>query len=164
MTDKTREKIAEIILAVRQYLLNTEFAPEPLGEPVDPKKLTEYFPDAILAIPEIKEGQELREKAKSGNGLALNQYAKGIQAWREGKGFDTSWGNMQEKLMLVVTEVAEASEARRKDDWENFKEEIADTFIRLMDITASLDIDIESCITAKMELNENRPHMHGKNA
>ncbi|KKM05655.1 hypothetical protein LCGC14_1751840 [marine sediment metagenome] len=63
MTDKTREKIAEIILAVRQYLLNTEFAPEPLGEPVDPKKLTEYFPDAILAIPEIKEGQELLEKA-----------------------------------------------------------------------------------------------------
>ena len=62
MTDKTREKIAEIILAVRQYLLNTEFAPEPLGEPVDPKKLTEYFPDAILAIPEIKEGQELLEK------------------------------------------------------------------------------------------------------
>ena len=71
MTDKTREKIAEIILAVRQYLLNTEFAPEPLGEPVDPKKLTEYFPDAILDLPEIKEGLELREKAKSGKLVEL---------------------------------------------------------------------------------------------
>ena len=73
MADKTmREKIAEIILAVRQYLLNTEFAPEPLGEPVDPKKLTEYFPDAILAILEIKEGQELREKAESGKLVELD--------------------------------------------------------------------------------------------
>ena len=73
MTDKTREKIAEIILAVRQYLLNTEFAPEPLGEPVDPKKLTEYFPDAILAIPQIKEGQKLLEKAKSGKLVELDE-------------------------------------------------------------------------------------------
>ena len=96
--------------------------------------------------------------------LSINKAAEQVKDYRERKGFTTSWENMQEKLMLVVTEVAEASEARRKDDWENFKEEIADTFIRLMDITGSLDIDIESCIIAKMELNENRPHMHDKNA
>lgn len=96
--------------------------------------------------------------------LRLNEYAKDIQAWREGKGFQTSWENMQEKLMLVVTEVAEASEARRTDDWPNFKEEIADTFIRLMDITATLDIDIEAGIHRKMGFNKNRPFMHDKNA
>ncbi len=96
--------------------------------------------------------------------LSINEAATLVKDYRERKGFDTSWENMQEKLMLVVTEVAEASEARRKDDWDNFCEELADTFIRLMDITASLEIDIEHHIKAKMKANENRPHMHGKNA
>ncbi len=96
--------------------------------------------------------------------LAINEAAKQVKDYRERKGFETSYENMQEKLMLVVTEIAEASEARRKDDWDSFCEELADTFIRLMDITASLAIDIEYHIKAKMEKNENREYMHGKNA
>ncbi|KKN37005.1 hypothetical protein LCGC14_0767650 [marine sediment metagenome] len=71
---------------------------------------------------------------------------------------------MLEKLMLVVTEVSEAAEAHRKADFENFTEEIADTFIRLMDITASLGINIEKAILDKMAINEGRPHLHGKNS
>lgn len=66
------------------------------------------------------------------------------------------------KLMLVVTEVSEAAEAVRHDDVGNFKEELADAFIRLMDITSSCGYDIESEIRSKMAVNEQRPYKHAK--
>ena len=69
---------------------------------------------------------------------------------------------MPEKLMLVVTELSEAMEAYRHEDIKNFKEEIADTFIRLCDICGSVNIDIEREIRTKMEVNKKRPYLHGK--
>jgi NTP pyrophosphatase (non-canonical NTP hydrolase) len=92
----------------------------------------------------------------------LNQLCKDVAEWREAKGFKTGWDNMPEKLMLVVTELAEAMEALRHDDRANFKEEIADTIIRLSDICGSVGIDIEAEIKNKMEVNKQRPHKHGK--
>lgn len=94
--------------------------------------------------------------------MSLNSISKEVAAWREEKGFKTDWSNMPEKLMLVVTELSEAMEAYRHDDTKNFKEEIADTFIRLCDICGSLDIDIEDAIKEKMEINKGRPFKHGK--
>ena len=85
-----------------------------------------------------------------------------IIRWREKKGFITDWDNMPEKLMLVVTELAEAMEAYRDNDKKNFNEEIADTFIRLLDISGSLGIDIEGEILKKMEANKERPYKHGR--
>jgi len=64
--------------------------------------------------------------------------------------------------MLVVTEVAEAAEAVRHNDKENFEEEIADTFIRLLDICGTMRIDIERRIDEKMKVNEGRELRHGK--
>jgi NTP pyrophosphatase (non-canonical NTP hydrolase) len=93
--------------------------------------------------------------------LAINDYAKYISRWREGKGFVTSWENMMTKLMLVVTEVSEAAEDYRHNNREHFAEEMADCFIRLMDITDALGIDIEAEITAKMERNRKREYKHG---
>ncbi len=100
----------------------------------------------------------------------INKLAKEIQVWRQGHGFHTPSGidteqnrdMMLGKLMLVVTEVAEAAEAVRHADRVNFEEELADTFIRLMDITAACDIDIEKVIAGKMEVNKKRPIKHGK--
>ena len=94
--------------------------------------------------------------------MKLNQLSKEVALWREGKGFETTWKNMPEKLMLVVTELSEAMEAYRREDLENFKEEIADTFIRLCDICGSVNIDIEREIRTKMEVNKKRPYLHGK--
>lgn len=102
--------------------------------------------------------------------LKLNSYALGVAKWREGNGFFTpnhltseqSRDSMLGKLMLVVTEVSEAAEAVRHSDLNNFVEELADTFIRLMDITASCNIDIETAIKDKMEKNLKRPFRHGK--
>ena len=64
--------------------------------------------------------------------------------------------------MLVVTEVAEAAEDVRHEQWDHFGEELADVCIRVLDICASLGIDLEYEIVAKMLKNEQRPFLHGK--
>ena len=78
------------------------------------------------------------------------------------KGFWDQERNIGEALMLIVTELAEAMEAHRHQDQENFKEEIADTFIRLFDLCGGLQIDIQKEIEKKSEKNKNRPYKHGK--
>jgi len=66
------------------------------------------------------------------------------------------------KLMLIVTEIGEACEADRHGLKDLFKEEIADTFIRLGDLCGYLNIDIDHEIKRKMDINEKRPKLHGK--
>lgn len=103
-------------------------------------------------------------------GLSLNTIAEIVRLWGEYQEFDTPKGVetreqkilMNEKLMLVVTEVAEACEALRVDDRENFEEEIADVFIRLLNICGTCGIDIDKHVAKKMEKNRKRPKKHGK--
>ena len=78
------------------------------------------------------------------------------------KGFWDDERNIGEMLMLIVTELSEAMESYRKSDKENFNEEIADTLIRLFDLSGGLDIDIEKEIMKKMRKNKKRPYKHGK--
>lgn len=101
--------------------------------------------------------------------MSLNQLAQEISEWREGKGFYTpttiqgeGGEKMLGKLMLVVGEVAEASEAVRENDSHGFAEELADTMIRLLDICGTTGIDIEEEIRKKMIINRDRPYRHGK--
>ena len=102
--------------------------------------------------------------------MTLKEWSLRIATWRERKGFYTpnridteaSGDLMLGKLMLVVTELAEAAEAVRHRDRENFEEEIADTFIRLLDICGTMGIDPEEGIERKMNTNESRPYRHGK--
>lgn len=89
---------------------------------------------------------------------------------RVAKGFNTpsdlntpeQRDSMLGKLMLVVTEVAEAAEAVRHKNFENFSEELADVCIRIFDIAGSCHIDLEHAVTMKMKVNEARPRLHGK--
>ena len=78
------------------------------------------------------------------------------------KGFWDKERNVGEALMLIVTELAEAMEAHRQQDKENFDEELADVFIRLFDLCGGMGIDIEAEIMKKCEKNKNRPYKHGK--
>jgi NTP pyrophosphatase (non-canonical NTP hydrolase) len=102
--------------------------------------------------------------------ITMNEWANRISIWRENKGFYTPSGigdpekaaQMLTKLMLVVTELSEAGEAARKSDMENFTEELADTIIRLLDITGTCGIDIDKAVADKMLINEGRPYRHGK--
>ena len=97
----------------------------------------------------------------------LNHVARNIAAWRESKGFSSprSFEETDQvivKLALVMTEVAEAIEAARTGDFENFQEELADAIIRILDVGGTMRLDLETAIEKKMRTNEGRPHMHGK--
>ena len=65
-------------------------------------------------------------------------------------------------LILTIGEISEAVEGLRKGDADNFKEELADVYIRLSDLVGGLEIDIETEIKKKMDKNKTREKMHGK--
>ncbi len=120
--------------------------------------------------------------------MNINDTAKAIHSINVEKGFWESPRNKGELLMLVVSELAEALEADRKNRYslnnpkdiealandedfndafskhvkDTFEDEIADAVIRLFDMAAGLGIDLESHIEAKLRYNANRPKMHGK--
>ncbi len=95
-------------------------------------------------------------------GQSLNKLAEICHSIAVEKGFWDGNRNIGEALMLIVTELAEAMEAHRKQDQENFREELADAFIRLLDLCGGLGIDIEGEIAIKSTKNKNRPYKHGK--
>lgn len=80
------------------------------------------------------------------------------------------------KLMLIVSELAEALEDARAGNWgiklyddetgdfhpTGFDNEIADAFIRLGDLVGWQQIDIEYAIQEKQAYNTTRPYKHGK--
>ena len=95
-------------------------------------------------------------------GKTLAQYCDICHSVAKEKGFWEKERNVGEALMLVVTELAEAMEGYRQEDHDNFREEIADSFIRLFDFCGGMGIDIESEIARKVIINTGRPHKHGK--
>ena len=92
----------------------------------------------------------------------LRELTKLCHETAKAKGFWDEKRNIGEALMLIVTELAEAMEAHRIQDNENFKEELADTFIRLFDLCGGLNIDIQQEIDKKAKRNKERPYKHGK--
>ena len=112
--------------------------------------------------------------------VSLNDLADRAYAIAEANGFHadavTFLGDPLKvlgRLMLIDTEVAEAAEAVRHGDWENFEEELADVCIRAFDLYTQLRKTIpddgraqgagslEQAIINKMERNRKRGHMHG---
>jgi len=92
---------------------------------------------------------------------SISEMCEMCHAIAKSKGFWDEKRNIGEALMLVVTELAEAMEAHRKQDDANFREELADTFIRLFDLCGGLGIDVEGEILKKCEKNKLRPYKHG---
>jgi len=74
------------------------------------------------------------------------------------------------KLMLVVTELAEACEADRHGNPPDqhlpnrgsVGVELADAVIRIMDLAKRLSIPLGRIIVEKCQYNESRPYKHGK--
>lgn len=120
----------------------------------------------------------------------LNESAKTIHNNNREKGFWDKERNVGELLMLVTSELGEAMDAHQKGRfvrWEeydegyshqenleqkkrgfelhikdSFEDEIADAIIRLLDLSAGLNIDIEKHINAKVNYNKSRERLHGK--
>lgn len=72
------------------------------------------------------------------------------------------------KLALVHSEVTEVLEAIRKNKGsEEVVEEMADVVIRLLDLYAAMmnggmiDHSLDESLNKKMEINSNRPKLHG---
>jgi len=64
-------------------------------------------------------------------------------------------------LCLIHSEVSEALEAYRKKDDDNFREELADIAIRLLDACEAWDINLMEEILKKHRKNTNRSYRHG---
>ena len=64
-------------------------------------------------------------------------------------------------LALIHSEVSEALEAFRKRDVENFKEELADIVIRVLDLAGAFGGDFDQVLEKKLETNRNRGYRHG---
>lgn len=94
--------------------------------------------------------------------LSLNEWSAYCHSIAKEKGFWEKERNTGEALMLIVTEIAEAMEGYRKQDHDNFREELADAYIRLFDLCGGMGIDIEKEIASKCEKNKARPYKHGK--
>jgi NTP pyrophosphatase (non-canonical NTP hydrolase) len=127
----------------------------------------------------------LNNQNKLCNGI--NDSAKTILNNNIEKGFNNPNYNIGELLMLITSELGEAVESHRKgkfSDWESFykdvneigeiesfkihikdtfEDEIADAVLRLLDLSARLNIDLEKHINSKVEFNKTRPYLHGKN-
>lgn len=64
-------------------------------------------------------------------------------------------------LALIHSEVSEALESFRKDDSENFMEEMADVLIRVLDCVGGFESDFDAVVRAKLEKNRHRGLRHG---
>lgn len=109
--------------------------------------------------------------------IPIDVYIKGCHENSFNHGFwdGTANQNIPSKLMLIVSEAAEALEDYREGKMEldfdltigkgnkpiGFPSEIADIVIRVFDLCGYLGIDLEKAIQAKMVYNQSRPYMHG---
>ena len=119
--------------------------------------------------------------------MNINELAAAAHLNAVSKGFYSPPSEFGTRIALIHSEVSEALEAHRNgnraksdtyeggdDDYfkthyeANIKgsveEEMADIVIRVMDMSASMQIDLESHIIAKMRYNSMRPHKHGGKA
>lgn len=118
----------------------------------------------------------------------LNELAKEIHKRNIEKGFFEGKNNIGEMLCLIHSEVSEALEADRKAKYCNqepklvlgwvsdedfhakyrekvkgsFEEEMGDIFIRVLDMCAYKNIDLENHVKCKMRYNSLREYKHGK--
>jgi NTP pyrophosphatase (non-canonical NTP hydrolase) len=100
---------------------------------------------------------------------SVDQLSSTINGFMRYQGFWES-ENVGEKLMLIVTEIAEACEADRAgnppDDkisaYSGLEAELADAAIRIFDLAAQKQLRLGAAIIAKMQFNLTRPRKHGK--
>jgi hypothetical protein len=106
----------------------------------------------------------MTEQARKKANWDLKELIEKSQQIANSKGFKADWGNAPTYLMLVVTELSEAMQQWRDDHKDEFKEEIADAFIRLFHLVGDLGLkkEIMRSILDKLKYNETRPYKHGR--
>ena len=92
----------------------------------------------------------------------MNRLQQELHELAVSKGFWKVSTNIGEKIALIHSELSEALEAYRKGDEDNFKEELADTMIRLFDLAGHMKFSLYDEIQKKNSFNKTRPYLHGK--
>lgn len=80
--------------------------------------------------------------------------------------------NIPEKLALIHSEISEALEDYRDGHMQvtfagpnnkptGFPVELADAIIRILDLAAHMDCDLQTVLELKMQYNKTRPYRHG---
>ena len=93
----------------------------------------------------------------------IKEWQEYIRTWAESKGFYWTKDDINTVILRIHSEVSEASEAVRDNDMKNLAEEFADIFIRLADACEVMNINLEHEVQKKMEKNEKRQYLHGRN-
>lgn len=75
---------------------------------------------------------------------------------------DTELAYISQQLLLVATEIGEATQALRNCEDTHFIEEITDVLIRTLSLLGCFRVDVDRLISKKHEFNELRPEHHKK--
>lgn len=95
----------------------------------------------MLIVSELGEAMEADRKGRHATGLQVNTYLCLARTEHDKDKLDNSF------------------KSSVKD---TFEDEIADALIRILDMCAYMNIDIESHVIAKMDYNKRRQRLHGK--
>ncbi len=105
--------------------------------------------------------------------MRIDDFAEAVHVLAVHNGFYEEPLNIDQKLMLTVSELAEAQEELRSGHKptdlyyrdsdgkpEGFGMELADAVICIFDLAKALDIDIEAYLIVKHGFNIRRPYKH----
>ena len=80
---------------------------------------------------------------------SLRDWQKIVTKYAIEKGFNWKKSDVDTMLLRIHSEISEASEAIRDEEWNGFGEELADVFIRLVNCAEVMEIDLEKEVEKK---------------
>ena len=96
------------------------------------------------------------------NSRSIKEWQTIVTEWAISKGFNWTKDDVDTMLLRIHSEVSEASEAIRDENFKGFAEEMADIFIRLVNLCEVCGINLEKEVVEKQNTNINRPKLHGR--